>query len=457
MIRPMPRPARAAVSAALLLALSATATLASAGKFHEVTWPANDNPGKMPLGVTYTLWIPEGVKTLRGVIVHQHGCGTGACKGGATAAYDLHWQALARKWDCALLGPSYHQDDKQNCRLWCDPRNGSEKTFLAALEHFADKAGRPELRTAPWCLWGHSGGGFWASLMQTLHPDRIVACWLRSGTAYSAWEAGQIPRPEIPEAAYAVPVMCNPGGKEKGDKRFNGAWVGSTAMFQAYRAKGAPISFASDPRTSHECGDSRYLAIPFFDACLAQRLPPAGSPADAKLRPVDWKAAHLADAPGETAIATAAPVAAPAADYKGKPESAVWLPDAKTAKAWAEYVHKGATADDTPPPAPTGVTVTAGADGSVEVRWDADADFESGLRGFVVLRDGKEVAVLPEKPVGKFGRPLWQVMSYHDTPEKPLPEMKFVDKTPAPGGKAEYRIIAVNGTGLRSEASGIGK
>jgi hypothetical protein len=38
------------------------------------------------------------------VIVHQHGAGGQASKGGETAAYDLHWQALAKKWDGALLG-----------------------------------------------------------------------------------------------------------------------------------------------------------------------------------------------------------------------------------------------------------------------------------------------------------------------------------------------------------------
>ncbi len=65
--------------------------------------------------------------------------GTGACKGGETAAYDLHWQALAKKWDCALMSPSYHQKDKQNCRLWCDPRNGSHKTFLHALADHSRK------------------------------------------------------------------------------------------------------------------------------------------------------------------------------------------------------------------------------------------------------------------------------------------------------------------------------
>ena len=109
--------------------------------------------------------------------------------------------------------------------------------------------------------------------MQTMYPQRIVAIWLRSGTALPAWEKGEVPRPKVPAAAYEVPTMCNPGSKEKGDKRFNGAWTGALAMFKAYRGKNAPIGFAADPRTAHECGDSRYLAIAFFDACLAMRLP----------------------------------------------------------------------------------------------------------------------------------------------------------------------------------------
>src|SRR3954470_5237906 len=137
-----------------------SATVTAAGKYFEVKYPVSAEADELQMGVTYTLWIPDGVEKIRCVIVHQHGCGTGACKGGATAAYDLHWQALAKKWDCALLGPSYHQEDKQNCRLWCDPRNGSHRTFLKALGEFAVKAKHPELETVPWCLWGHSGGGF---------------------------------------------------------------------------------------------------------------------------------------------------------------------------------------------------------------------------------------------------------------------------------------------------------
>ena len=134
--------------------------------------------------------------------------------------------------------------------------------------------------------------------------------------------------------------------------------------------------------------------------------------------------------------------------FEGDAKAAHWLPDARVAKAWAEYVAKGAVGDDTPPPAPT--AVKAARDGTSNlVTWDAEADLESGLRGFVVRRDGKDVATLPEKPVGRFGRPLFQTMSYHDTPEKPLPRMAFVDKD-APEG-AKYEVIAVNGVGLRSK------
>lgn len=416
----------------------------AAGTYFETTYPPSEKEGELQLGVTYTIWLPDNATKIRGIIVHQHGCGTGACKGGATASYDLHWQALAKKWDCALLGPSYHQEDKQNCRLWCDPRNGSAKTFLKCLDEFAAKSKHPELKTVPWCLWGHSGGAFWASLMQTMYPERIVAIWFRSGTAFAAWEKGEIAKPEIPEATYGIPMMCNPGGKEKDDKRFAGAWTGAMAMFKAYRAKGAPIAFAADPRTAHECGDSRYLAIPFFDACLALRLPDKDAK-EQKLKAIDLKVGYLAELLSDKAES--------AAKFKGNAAEANWLPNEAVAKAWAEYVKTGAVGDTTPPPAATDVKATTKPDGTIEVIWQAQADFESGIQAFIVQRDGKDLGQVPEKPVGRFGRPLFQSMSYHDTPEKPLLEMRFIDKSAKAGGKHAYRVIVVNSVGLKSEAS----
>ena len=73
--------------------------------YYRVRYEASTRPGELIYPVNYTIWIPKDVKSLRGVIVHQHGCGEGSCKSGLTGAYDLHWQALAKKHDCALLAP----------------------------------------------------------------------------------------------------------------------------------------------------------------------------------------------------------------------------------------------------------------------------------------------------------------------------------------------------------------
>ena len=280
--------------------------------------------------------------------------------------------------------------------------------------------------------------------MQTMYPERIVAIWFRSGTAFAVWEKGEIPKPEIPLAAYEIPAMCNPGAREKDDPRFASAWNGATAMFRAYRAQGAPIGLAPDPRTAHECGDSRYLAIPFFDACLAMRLPERGGKTQA-LRPVGKRHAWLAAPLGERAE--------PAESYGGEPNEAVWLPNERVARAWEEYVKSGAVSDTTPPPATLAVHAAAADDGGVVITWDAKADFESGLKAFVIERDGKELGRVPEMPKGRFGRPLFQGLSYHDTPETPLAQMRFVDRSDEAGLEHTYRVIAINSVDLRSDPS----
>ncbi|MEP6539019.1 MAG: hypothetical protein ABJF23_27025 [Bryobacteraceae bacterium] len=418
----------------LLLALVSADLACGAGRYLEISYPASTQTGELQLAVTYTVWIPDHVTKLRGVIVHQHGCGAGASRGGETAAYDLQWQALAAKWDSALLGPSYKQADSQNCALWSDPKNGSDKTFLKALGELAAKSSHPELETVPWTLWGHSGGGTWVGGMQALHPARIVAIWFRSGAV--------IPGPDTPEAAYEIPMMCNTGIKEKDDARFHTAWEKCMGTFKAYRAKGAPIGFAPDPKTSHECGDSRYLAIPFFDACLRMRLPAKDS-RDQKLKPVEEKGVWLGKVLGEEAE--------PAAKYEDKEEESVWLPDEHVAKAWMEYVKTGTVSHKHQPPTPFHVVLARLRDHSVEISWDAESEPESGIKEFIIQRDGQELAQYPEKPVGKYGKPLFQSMGYHDTPTKPLPEMRYMDTTAKAGVKYRYQVIAVSSDDVKSK------
>jgi hypothetical protein len=419
------------------------------GPYIKIDYPASANPAELQLPVTYTIWIPDGVKTIRGIVVHQHGAGTTAAKSGENAAYDLHWQALAKKWDCALLTPSYHVLNEKTdaspggSELWFDPRRGSEKTFLKAIDEFAARSGHAELSVVPWILWGHSGGAIWSDMMTMLHPDRVAVLWLRSGAANMRTNWTDFPEYQMADAAYWVPTICNPGIQE-----IKGIGASQMKKFDEYRAKNAPMCFAFDPLTAHWTGNSRYLAIPFLDAVMTLRMPDKDSKSQ-KLKPIDMKKAWFASIDNGDA--------APASKYKGDLKKAVWLPNEAVGKIWTEFVKTGQVSDSTPPPAPFDVKVTdLGAQGSA-ITWNAEADFESGIRNFIVLRDGQELGNLPAINQIRFQvRPMFQAgwtESYNDAPAVHIPEMKFIDPWPKDNKTHAYAVITVNTVGLQSKPS----
>ena len=415
--------------------------------YYRVRYEASTKPGDLIHPVNYTIWIPPDTKVLRGVIVHQHGCGEGSCKSGLTGAFDLHWQALATKHACALLAPVYEQPDNAECQMWCDPRNGSDAAFQKCLIDLATQSGHPELAKVPWALWGHSGGGHWVGGMVMLHPDRVAAAWLRSGVPLFKAD----PKPStikpltikpytFPDAALSVPMMCNLGTKEGVTVKegpMTGLWPANQAFFAEVRGKGSLLGIAIDPLTGHECGNQRYLAIPWFDVCLSIRLAPS---AGGVLPPMPKVGIWLAPIPGIEAVR--------AENYSGDPLKATWLPNEKVAKAWMQYVTDTKVSDTTPPPSPDDVRLK----GNV-LTWKAQADLESGLASFIIERDGQVLAAAPEKGKNPFGRSIFQNLQYSDTPANPLVPMRYVDTSAEPGSKHVYRVISVNTAGLKSALS----
>ena len=113
-----------------------------------------------------------------------------------------------------------------------------------------------------------------------------------------------------------------------------------------------------------------------------------------------------------------------------------------------QYVKDTKVTDTTPPPAPTNVRVKGN-----ELTWEAEADLESGLAGFIIERDGQFLANVPEQGKNPFGRPVFQNLQYSDTPTQPLVPMQFTDTKAEPGKKHTYRVIAVNTVGLKSKPS----
>ena len=375
----------------------------------------------------YRIWIPEGVEKLRGIIVHQHGCG----RNGMLMAWDHHWRALASKWDCALIGTHYRQVD--SCASWYNPLNGSDRAFHDALDNLAEQSGHTELSSVPWALWGHSGGAFWVSRMLQLYPEKIIAVVARSGGYHVS-----------NSASFTVPVMFNYGRSEQ--PRLNGL-----TYYPDGRKEHAPWLIAPDPVTGHECGNSRLLAIPFFDICFDLRLP-AGD--QGTLRNVEMDESWLGD-PGSFEIERSE-------GFQGDPLARVWLPNEDFALRWQEYAKTGWVTDTSPPEAPYNISFELLGKSTVRITWEADADLESGIKQFYLFRNGIQI----KKFVGINDDYVKKNFQYGNYGDEPGPEalyenvddwiptkMEFLDYRLDADSTYTYKIRMENWSGLQSEFS----
>ena len=208
--------------------------------------------------VEYYIWIPENVKTIKGIILHQHGCGEDAYKSGRNAFYDVQWRALAKKYDFALMGSSYLST--KDCFDWVNPEEGSYDTFVQGISEIAKISNHEELENVPWVLWGHSGGGHWAYEMVLQHPEKILCAVLRS----PAWT-------DISSSGIQVPLLCIVGIKESYNVFSMDVYCSSMESMKYRIKENAPVCIAPDPTSGHECAKSRSLAIPFIDEILKLR------------------------------------------------------------------------------------------------------------------------------------------------------------------------------------------
>ena len=150
--------------------------------------------------------------------------------------------------------------------------------------------------------------------------------------------------------------------------------------------------------------------------------------------------------------------AVPAASYKGNAVEAAWLPNEHVAKLWMEYVQVRNRCRCNATARAVNVRVTPKGGEGNEITWDAEADFESGIGGFFVMRDNKALVRLPattDRVPAVYGRPLFQGLSYHDTPELPAAPavMRYLDVSAKPGEKHTYNILSINSAGLPSAPS----
>src|SRR5260370_3756996 len=102
----------------------------------------------------------------------------------------------------------------------------------------------------------------------------------------------------------------------------------------------------------------------------------------------------------------------PAAEFKGDPNKAAWLPNEAIAKIWMEYVRNGTVTDPRAPTAPVNVRANADANHDNEITSEAEPSILNGLGGFLLLRDERGLALPPTQPPEPvYGRPLCHSLS----------------------------------------------
>ena len=360
----------------------------------------------------YGIYVPSTAGKIRGMMVFQHGCSQEEF--GLSRHCDVQYQALARKWDLAIVESTIYG----LCDYWAYPENGSYKTLMLALTKAGAATGHEELPQAPMLLWGHSGGGLWVLAMLRQHPERII-----SAVCYSAaWDPDWDYLPE----AYDVPIILRHAGPGEGADN-----IPATARhtFAKLRAGGAPASIAYTRGQNHNHSYIRSITIPMWEASLKQRLAAVGT-----LQPLDPQKTWLGDTITYEIFREA--------DYKGDKTALCRLPDRESAEAWSEYASRGVVADKTPPTAPFDLKLSADGD-HLKITWKADADIESGIGCFQIYCNGEQIGRVPEQGV-------YQDFDRNGDQARPVTAPAMGYSMPIPSSTATIAVETVNRDGLSS-------
>jgi pimeloyl-ACP methyl ester carboxylesterase len=416
------------------------------GIYYEISVPPTGSAKY--ISADYRIWIPNGVETVRGVIVKQHGCGGDADSDlGLVYANDLQWQALAIKHQLALLGSKYPTDYQtvgrypdDPCNSWAVIDHGSEKALLKALYEFGQNSRHPELEKIPWVLWGYSGGADWAVQMSQKYPDRTIALIAQrgGGVVISPSAPNKLLTSDINPAILEMPVLYALGGAEAvGTVYFDEGLDIPRKVFSRFRKAGALWAIAVEADMGHQSTDTRLISIPYLDSILTSRLTTTST----KLQQLNKSNGWLAN-PVTQEIA-------PVGEYKGDALEAAWLPDQQTAYKWKSYVtapnlwdkarysfcsskklltllglphlsescYPDRVSSTRKPDAPTDVRAIKISASEVVLTWNFTPDLENGLPKFRIYRNYTLIATLQGQERDGGDAPIYPhvVLEFRDT------------------------------------------
>lgn len=265
----------------------------------------------------FTVGVPAAADVVRGLIVALGGPDTRAFVTGGrfgaplpelesalgVLAADL--RRLAAEQRLALVGTSL-------AAMADGPE--SDRLVFEAIERAAVSSGRPEIATAPWLLYGISGGTPLAAGLVGRHPERVAGYLAKVGLAPSEGSSEML----------RVPVLVVLGEL---DRIMDNAPV--LATVEDRRSAGALWGVAVEPGMPHHSLTPAHhrMTVDWMRAIAELRLPREGSGTP---REVDETSGWLGDrATGD---------AAPWADFTRDRSLASWLPSREAAESWEALV-----------------------------------------------------------------------------------------------------------------------
>jgi len=250
----------------------------------------------------FRFWSPDGVESLRGVVVLV----PGSNGDGRPMADDAFWREFATKHKVALLGCRFTDKphDQAFIEDYVNVSKGSGQALLDVLAKFAERSKHPEVATAPLFMWGMSAGGQFNFEFVGWRPERVGAFIVnKGGIYYSAL---------LSKAARSVPGLLFVGGTDLQSRVDT-----ITGLFAVNRRGGAVWALVVEPGAGHVVGASKELGALLFEEVLAGVKGPAGFVGDLKSHEF-----QTAASPGTPNTPNA------------------WLISERLAAAWKTVVHK---------------------------------------------------------------------------------------------------------------------
>ncbi len=248
------------------------------------------------------MWIPTGVKTIRGVFISGHGGGGGDSR---DFARDENIRAFAMRLGFAVAG--LHNFPGRRAYEQGAP------LFFRVLKEFSLIGGHPEIANLPFVMYGSSNGGSTTYGFVNYAPERAI-CFLTNVSA-----GGQ---PEIPvDAALGVPGIFIVG-KFDALMRQRGIDRAREIVTEA-RKRHARWAWAMELK-GHQDGTSFDVYMKLVEQAVRTRYPGNGNPAagPVRLKDIPEESGWLADPEswdsGLTYIDSFN-------KYKGNKEAAGWL------------------------------------------------------------------------------------------------------------------------------------